>query len=104
MLSVLRANNIATGATPFPILTAEALIAADPEVVLLADVVLFKVEPASVAQRPGWAQVSAVRNNRVHAIDPDVASRPGPRVIDALELMAAALYPERFPPRGEPAY
>ena len=97
MLSTLKAQNIATTATQFPQLSAEALIAADPQVVLLADVASAKVDPASIGQRPGWAGVSAVRNGRVHEVDADATNRPGPRIVDAVEAIARALYPERFP-------
>ncbi|MGE3858341.1 MAG: ABC transporter substrate-binding protein [Dehalococcoidia bacterium] len=96
MLSTLRLENVATGPTPFLQLTSEALIARDPEVVLLAEVGASKVTPVSVAARPGWARVTAVRAGRVHAIDTDRANRPGPRVVDALEEIARLCYPERF--------
>lgn len=97
MLSTLKAQNIATTATQFPQLSAEALIAADPQVVLLADVASAKVDPASIGRRPGWAGVSAVRNGRVHEVDADATNRPGPRIVDAVEAIARLLYPERFP-------
>lgn len=96
MMSTLRLENVAGGPTPFPQLTAEALIAHDPEVVLLAEVGASKVTPASVAARPGWAAVSAVRAGRVHNIDADRANRPGPRIVEALEEIARLCYPDRF--------
>lgn len=96
MLRLLRAENIASGATsPFPQLTAEAVLAADPQVVLLADGEWVSVD--SVAERPGWAGVAAVASGRIYAVDPDLGNRPGPRIVDAIEEMARAIYPERFP-------
>jgi iron complex transport system substrate-binding protein len=50
-----------------------------------------------VKARPGWGSISAVKNNRIYAIDPDIVSRPGPRLVDALEALAKLLYPDRFP-------
>ena len=97
MLSTLKAHNVAAGApTSFPQLSAEAVIDADPEVVLLADAE-FGESLASLAARPGWAGVSAVVNGRVYAIDPDTTNRPGPRIADGIEAIARALYPDRFP-------
>jgi iron complex transport system substrate-binding protein len=93
MFSLLRARNIAPGPTPYPQLTAEHVIAADPEVIVLAYVGAAKADPRSVGARPGWSAVSAVRTGRVVVIDPDVANRAGPRVVDALEVLARALYP-----------
>lgn len=93
---LLKARNIAaeTG-QPYPQLTAEAIIAADPEVIVLADEA-SGVTSESVAARPGWQTLSAVKLGRVHVVDPDVVSRPGPRVVQALELLAQLLYPELY--------
>lgn len=87
MLSAAGGENIAPADAAFPQLTAEGVIAADPEVIFLAQVGA-KTTPASVAQRPGWDGVSAVRGARVYSIDADAANRPGPRVVDVLEEIA----------------
>jgi iron complex transport system substrate-binding protein len=57
----------------------------------------FGVTVDSVKARPGWDAIAAVQNDRVYPIDPDIISRPGPRIVDALEELAHILYPERFP-------
>ena len=96
-LTLLKAQNIAAGAlTPFPQLTAEALIDSNPEVILLADGV-WGESLETVAARPGWDAVQAVREGRVYPVDPDTGNRPGPRIVDAIEEIAALLYPELFP-------
>ncbi len=95
LYTTLKAQNIATGAGPFPQLTEEAVIAADPEVIILADVPV--VTPEEVKARPGWDSVSAVQNGRVFAVDPDLVSRSGPRLVEGLEELARLLYPDRFP-------
>jgi iron complex transport system substrate-binding protein len=96
LYEVLGAQNIAAGAdSPFAQMTAEAIIAADPEVIILADEGLGE-SPETVAARPGWGAVSAVVNGRVHGADPNILSRPGPRIVEALEQLAAFLYPEVF--------
>jgi len=93
LYSTLGAKNIAesTG-EPFPQLSAEAIISADPEVIILADEFAGESRD-TVAARPGWSQISAVKNGRVFTIDPNIVSRPGPRLIDALETLAKLLYP-----------
>lgn len=97
MLTLLKAQNVAAGATSdFPQLTAEAVIAADPEVIFLADAEFLSQGPETVAARPGWANMSAVKYRRIYPIDDDVASRPGPRIVEAMEIAAKALYPDRF--------
>jgi iron complex transport system substrate-binding protein len=95
-LTVLKAQNIAAGATsPYPQLTAEAVVAADPEVILLADA-QWGVTVESVGERPGWTGVTAVVEGRVHPVDEDIMSRPGPRIVDGVEAIAALLYPDLF--------
>ena len=92
--SLLKAENIAAGALDdFPQLSAEVIIDRDPEVIVLADEAAG-VTADSVADRPGWAGISAVVNERICVVDPDIMSRPGPRIVDAIEALAECLYPE----------
>ena len=98
LYTVLRATNIAGdgGGIAYPQLTQEAIIAANPDVIVLGDEA-FGVSIDSVKARPGWDAIAAVQNERIYSIDPDIISRPGPRIVDALEELARKLYPELFP-------
>jgi iron complex transport system substrate-binding protein len=49
-----------------------------------------------IAARPGWESLTAVQNKAVYIVDGDIISRAGPRIVDALEAIARALYPELF--------
>jgi iron complex transport system substrate-binding protein len=92
----LKAQNIAAGsASAYPQLSAEVIVQRNPEVIVLADEAAG-VTPATVRARPGWDAIDAVKNNRICMIDPDIVSRPGPRIVDALEALGKCLYPERF--------
>lgn len=96
MIEVLKGRNVAEGtAGDFPQLSAESVIKADPEVILLADGE-FGEDAETVGGRPGWSGISAVVNGRIYAINSDLTSRPGPRIVEGLEAMAHALYPDRF--------
>jgi len=97
LYSALKAQNIAdpTGQA-FPQMSAEEIIRADPEVIILADEDAGE-SPSTVAQRPGWSGISAVKNGRVHVVDPDIVSRPGPRLVEAMQTLAGLLYPDLFP-------
>lgn len=96
LYKILKAQNIAAGAgQPFPQLTQEVIIERDPEVIILADGA-YGESPDTVKGRAGWGNISAVRNDRIFVIDPDIVSRPGPRLVEALEALAVFLYPERF--------
>jgi iron complex transport system substrate-binding protein len=95
-LTLLKAENIteATG-EPYPQMSNEGVIAADPEVIVLSDGD-FGESPESVAARPGWGAISAVENSRVHPVPGAFLSQAAPRLVDDLEELARLLYPERF--------
>ncbi|MBI2760648.1 MAG: ABC transporter substrate-binding protein [Chloroflexi bacterium] len=99
LYTLLRARNIAEGATTaFPQLSQESIVQRDPEVIILADG-REGVTPEQVRGRPGWSGIAAVRSGRIVVLtdtQADVSSRPGPRVVDALETLAKLLYPDRF--------
>jgi iron complex transport system substrate-binding protein len=97
-LRLLRATNIAAkGDRPFPQISQEFIVAADPEVILLSDAPPTGNESReTVSQRPGWAGISAVRTGRIYPIDGNLSTRPGPRVVEAIETLARTLYPERM--------
>jgi iron complex transport system substrate-binding protein len=76
-------------------LSSEQLIAVNPDVILLADAP-YGTTPESVAARPGWNVITAVQENAMYPIDPNMMSVPGPRLVDALETTAKLLHPELF--------
>ena len=71
------------------------MIAVNPEVILLADAP-YGTTPESVAARPGWEVITAVKENALYPIDPNMMSVPGPRLVNALEETAKLLHPELF--------
>ena len=81
----------ATKADDYPQLSAEYVLAADPDLVVLADGKCCGQSPAKAARRPGWSALRAVRTGRVIAVDEDVASRWGPRIVDFVEQVASIL-------------
>jgi iron complex transport system substrate-binding protein len=75
----------------YPQLSSEAVVRADPDLIVLADTECCGQTPARVGRRPGWHLVSAVRNGAVVAAGDDVASRWGPRVPDFVETVVRAM-------------
>lgn len=97
MLTLLKAKNVATGApTSFPQLTAEAVIARDPQVIFLADAASAGQSLETLKKRPGWTSISAVKEGKVYPVNPDIGNRPGPRIVLALEELGRLLYPDLF--------
>ena len=76
-------------ASGYPKLSAEYLIAANPDFVFLADTKCCQQTPATVAARPGWSAMNAVENGQVVNLDDDIASRWGPRIVNYLRAVAA---------------
>ena len=74
----------------YPQLSAEYILTANPQLVVLADSVCCAQTAKTVAARAGWRQVNAVQRNRVVAVDDSVASRWGPRLVDFAAAIAAA--------------
>jgi iron complex transport system substrate-binding protein len=94
LYTILKAENIAeaTGEA-YPQMSNEAVIAAAPDVIILADEAAGE-SPETVSARPGWDAIPAVEAGEIHPVDPDVVSRPGPRLVEALETLAGLLYPQ----------
>lgn len=84
--------------TPYPQMSSEAVVGADPDMIVLADTECCGQSSAKVAQRPGWDEVAAVRNDAVVAIDDDIASRWGPRIPVFVAKVVEAM--ERAPEVG----
>ncbi len=68
----------------------EAIIAANPDIILLGDAA-YGTSLESVSQRAGWADIKAVLDHQVIAFDDNLVSRPGPRLVDGLEQLVNIL-------------
>jgi cobalamin transport system substrate-binding protein len=80
-----------TGGTGYPKLSPEYVVSQSPDVIVLADIRCCGQSPKTVAARPGWSRVSAVRTGTIVRIDDSIASRWGPRIVDFVRAIAAAL-------------
>jgi iron complex transport system substrate-binding protein len=80
----------------WPTVSAEEVVKRNPAVIMGPDSHGDKLTAAQLASRSGWDQIDAVKNNRIYLIDGNTSSRPGPRIVDALESIAKSLYPDLF--------
>jgi iron complex transport system substrate-binding protein len=76
---------------PYPQLSAEFILEADPDLIFLACTKYCGETAETVAARPGWDVASAVVNGGVIEMDDDIVSRWGPRVVDFLESVGDAV-------------
>ncbi|MFM2073076.1 MAG: hypothetical protein RLZZ623_3340 [Actinomycetota bacterium] len=81
----------AEGGTDYPQLSAEFIISQNPDLVFLADGKCCGESVESVSARAGWNAIGAVSTGNVVLIDDDVASRWGPRVVDLVATIGAAV-------------
>jgi len=93
--SLFGLRNIADAAdrtgSGYPQLSPEYVVSAAPNLIVLADSVCCGQNPRTVAARPGWGRIPAVRNGLVLRIDDSIASRWGPRIVNFVRAVDAAL-------------
>ncbi len=87
-------NNTSNGG--FPQVTNEAIISANPQVIILTEEIAYGVTVASVYRRPNWENIAAVKDHRVYQIGPSLIGHPGPRTVQWLQCLAQVLHPDKF--------
>jgi iron complex transport system substrate-binding protein len=97
--------NIADGDDPqasggYPQLSAERILQADPDLIFLADSKCCGQNAETVAARPGWDTLTAVREGHVVALDDDIASRWSPRVVELARAVSEAVADAATAPAG----
>lgn len=96
MLSIIRANNIAGDQEGWIQFTEEEVVKSNPDVIVITYAEYVENAKEQVLSREAWQDVPAVKNNRVYDVHPDLVSRPGPRLVEGIEELAKAIYPEVF--------
>jgi len=91
-------NIFSDATTSWPSVSSEEIIDRDPDVMLFPDTYMAAgyYDISSVPDRPGWSIITAVQNDAIYEIVEDMLVRSGPRVVDAIEAIAALLHPEIF--------
>ena len=84
-----------------PYLEWETLVKADPEVIIVMpcgfDLERTRKETQALEQHPEWSSLQAVRTGKVFITDGNAYfNRPGPRLVDSLEILAEILHPDSF--------
>jgi iron complex transport system substrate-binding protein len=104
LITLAGGTNIFNDATTsWPTISSEAVIQKNPDVMFFPDMYMgvgnFYETIEAVASRPGWDTITAVQDDALYEIDANMISRNGPRLVDALELIAQMVHPEIF---GQP--
>lgn len=80
----------------YPQISSEELISRNPQVIISSDTHGDAFLQEAMDKREGWQEIDAFKNNNIILLDGNIVSRPGPRMIDAIEMIAESLYPDLF--------
>jgi iron complex transport system substrate-binding protein len=85
--------NIANDApNPWPMYSVESVIMKNPDIILTAPPTMVSSEKAQETKWDKYKTISAVKNEMIYPVDPDILLRSGPRVVEGLELLYALFY------------
>jgi len=92
------ANIAAKSEAPYPRLSMETVLSEDPEVLIFPVGLAEGISEQEQQSWQRWSGLSAIKHTRVHRISADLLNRPGPRIGQGLEQLAAILHPSPSEP------
>jgi len=93
MITLAGGKNLAWDTTGWPTLQEEELLERNPAIIIHGH---FDTESSVFSGREGWNVLTAIVENNIHFINPDIINRTGPRVSEAVEVMARIFHPDKF--------
>lgn len=96
MLNLINAENVAGDQEGWVSMDPEAIVAANPDVIVTTEAGYIENAEELIKTRGGFAEVTAVENDAVFSIDSDAVTRSGPRLTEGLLELARAVYPEVY--------
>ena len=91
MLDVLNVDN-AVPELGWPMYSAEQFVSSNPDAIL----VTYESDIEAIKTTDAYSEMDAVKNDNVKLVDGDTTSRQGPRIVEGIESLAEAIYPEAF--------
>lgn len=95
MIEIIGAENIFANEDGWISPTAEAIIDANPDVII-TNAEYMENPTGEIKSRNAWENINAIKNNEVYLVDKNASSRPSQNVVKALKQMAEAVYPEHY--------
>lgn len=102
IISIAGGINVFSDKSGWFVVNPEQIVAANPDVIIMSSMALPK-SPEELLNYfkslPGFDQINAIKNNRIYILSGNAANaveRPGPRISDAIKLLANILYPTIF--------
>jgi len=95
LIKLAGGRNIAGDATiRYPRLSIEEILFKNPDIIIVSSERGGPLAPSVKESWKLWKDISAVKKGTIHLIDPDLVSRPAPRIVKGLETMARIIHPE----------
>jgi iron complex transport system substrate-binding protein len=88
LVSLAGGDNVAKNLAGWPQVSSEQVVKWNPEVI-----VSMYGDTSVIQNRSGWNTIQAVQSKRITSIDPNIISRPGPRIVEAMRQLAKTFYP-----------
>lgn len=93
LLKLIGVENIFGDVEGWASVSEEVVISSKPDIILTT--VGYAPEPEKeILARSSWQEIPAIKNNHVYYVDSDLTTRPGPRIVDGVEVLFQAIYPE----------
>ncbi|RID87463.1 ABC transporter substrate-binding protein [Peribacillus asahii] len=96
MLQIIQADNIAGQLEGWAKMDEEAVVTANPDVIVTTHGYRTKDPISEVLKRNAWGDITAIKNKQVYNINSDLVDHPGPRLVEGVEELGKAIYPEIF--------
>lgn len=90
------ARNLAEGDIPYPRFSKEQVLGMSPDIIIVTSMVRKGVYERIKQDWHQWADLPAVKNDRIYFEDSSLFDRPSPRLVDALEILVRLIHPELF--------
>lgn len=88
LVTIAGGDNVAKSLKGWPQVSAEQVVKWNPDVIIS-----MYGDTSAIRKRAGWSTIKAVKENHIYIIDPDLVSRPGPRISQAISQLAKLFYP-----------
>lgn len=91
LIQLAGGKNVAQDLKGWPKVSPEQVVKWNPDVIIS-----LYGNAGEIKKREGWQSIHAIQEDRVYTLEPDLLSRPGPRIYDGVKQLAETLYPDRF--------
>jgi iron complex transport system substrate-binding protein len=90
LVTIAGGENVAKNLKGWPQISAEQVVKWNPDVIIS-----MYGDTSIIQKRNGWSTIQAIKEKRIISIDPNIVSRPGPRITQAMQQLVKLFYPNQ---------